>query len=122
MVIELKSQGEEEALEDQPPEERLPPQAERDCRVPPRPYAARAEAMMHAETEKRLREEDDDEQGWELVKKSTSSYEVLGTLPSSFFFVLFLHTSSHWLYLTHDTISILSLRSGPHAVSPFTQL
>ena len=112
MVIELKSQGEEEAPEDQPPEER-------DCRVPPRP---RAEAMMHVETEKRLREEDDDEQGWELVKKSTSSYEVLGTLPSSFFFVLFLHTSSHWLYLTHDTISILSLRSGPHAVSPFTQL
>lgn len=77
VVIELKSQGEEEALEDQPAEERLPPQAERDRRVPPRPHAARAEAMMHVETEKRLREEDDDEQGWELVKKSTSSYEVL---------------------------------------------
>lgn len=87
VVIELKSQGEEEALEDQPAEERLPPQAERDRRVPPRPHAARAEAMMHVETEKRLREEDDDEQGWELVKKSTSSYEVLGTLLSSFFFV-----------------------------------
>lgn len=113
MVIELKSQGEEEALEDQPPEER-------NCRVPPRP---RAEAMMHAETEKRLREEDDDEQGWELVKKSTSSYEVLGTLPSSFFFVLFLRVSCrYWLCLTPGAVCVLSLRSGPHAVSPFTQL